>query len=115
VLDSFTDWKRGIWQESMLVMRKPVWGDAGRDAFRTTVWHHHALIDPATPQPQPSSSGAGAGSMQAPAPAPSVLRDVPAGRLAPVLEDLRVRAVAEQAARNAPSFMLRVLRRLRHA
>lgn len=104
VLDCFTDRKRGVWQESFLLMRKPVWDTAEHDAFRRRVWHHHALLDPDAPLPPTAAP-----------PRPSVLRTVPAGRLEPVLEAIRAKAVAEETRRNAPSFMLRVLRRLRLA
>lgn len=44
VLDVFTDWDRAVWGDTILVMRKPVWDDAGRAAFATKLAHQKAVL-----------------------------------------------------------------------
>ena len=47
VLDTFTDWGRPLRDDSVLVMRKPLWSPAERRAFMQRRWHQHMAADPA--------------------------------------------------------------------
>jgi len=74
VLDTYTDWGRGHWQDSVVVMRKPMWDEAGRERFRQRGWHQRSARSPDTPPPGPLTESK-----------PSVLADIEGGRLASIL------------------------------
>lgn len=86
VVDVFTDWGREAWQDSLLVMRKPSWDDAGRRRFHERAALQRALLG--RPAPGPAD----------PVPAASPLAAVQPGLLSPVLEDIRIRWHHERAA-----------------
>lgn len=46
VLDVYTDWGRGTWADSMLVMRKPLWDLNERHNFRRSLEHQRAVLAP---------------------------------------------------------------------
>lgn len=84
ILDSFTDWNRPMWADSMLVMRKPIWTDELRTLFaRRREWQQAAAW----------GSEPLATVTQAPT-APSVLAACLPGLLSPVLEQIRTEALA---------------------
>ena len=113
VLDAFTDWKRNMWEESIVVMRKPVWSPADRDRFATRLWHQRSLT--ATPAPDPIETAPildGPGG----SPAASPLQAVIGGRYTPVLETLRLDAINAKRARDEaskPLIVRMVPRRIR--
>jgi SAM-dependent methyltransferase len=84
VVDVFTDWGRDVWQDSILVMRKPQWDATDRQRFAERAAMQRTLLGCAS---RPLSH-AGAG------PSPSPLAVVEAGRLSPALEHIRAEALA---------------------
>ncbi len=97
VVDVFTDWNRNVWEESIVVMRKPVWSPASRDRFATRLWHQRALT--ATLSPNPIEEAPILDGENGP-PAPSVLQTIDGGRFTAVLESLRLKAIAAKEARE---------------
>lgn len=92
LIDSFTDWDRRFWADSLLVMQKPQWGPAERTRFlRRRAWQQSAL------------RGEEVGDIALPPEAVvSCLADAVPGRLAPQLERIRQRDLAIIAAHEAP-------------
>lgn len=81
VLDVYTDWDRGMWADSMLVMRKPDWDLEHRAVFRRRLAHQRAALPEGRfeePAPEPTL------------PVASVLAGLPGDRLGTVLDDQRV-------------------------
>ena len=79
-LDVYTDWDRGLWADSMLVMRKPVWSVEQRAEFRLRHAHQSAVRSPGTfVDPIEETT----------APPASVLRSTVGGRLEPILDGQR--------------------------
>ena len=87
VVDVFTDWGRDVWQDSILVMRKPQWGAQDRRRFAERAAMQRALLGCATRAVEVSGQG----------PTPSPLAAVPSGVLSPPLEAIRQQALAEVA------------------
>ena len=117
MLDVFTDWGRNIWEESIVVIRKPVWSPTERFRFATRLWHQRAITASAATTigdaPTPEPDGA--------VPAPSALRSVVGGRYTPVLAELREHGIRARAIRDeaAKPFHRRIIpqkvrRRLTH-
>lgn len=80
LLDVYTDWNRGMWADSMLVMRKPVWDVQQRAEFRRRHAHQSAAMSPSTfVEPTVESS----------TPPTSVLHGTVGGRLEPILDAQR--------------------------
>ncbi|MFM7686006.1 MAG: class I SAM-dependent methyltransferase [Actinomycetota bacterium] len=108
VVDVFTDWGRDVWQDSILVMRKPQWTASERQRFAERAAMQRALLECET-RPVPT---AGEG------PTPSPLAAIEAGRLSPVLEQIRTEALASPASATSthsvvspPAGWRRLLRR----
>ena len=110
VLDVFTEWGRNMWEETILVMRKPVWSPAERNRFATRLWHQRALSagfsepDPGS-LPDPTS-----GPMldEGEPPNPSQLRNLVGGPFTEQLEHLRVQAIEAQRIRREAAKPLHV-------
>lgn len=84
VLEAYTEWGRPDWADSVLVMRKPLWGESERLVFdRRRAWQQAAasgrepVVEKASPVPDSS-----------------ILRGVEGGRLELVLEDIRRTAMS---------------------
>ena len=119
VLDVFTDWKRNVWEESMIVMRKPVWTPAERTRFATRLWHQRAITSssgadepatgdelaaPDTPIDTPDAhTDTLADTADTETPTPSPLRALPTGQLTPLLEAIRVQAIDQRNAQRETS------------
>jgi SAM-dependent methyltransferase len=88
VVDVFTDWGRDVWQDSILVMRKPQWDAPERQRFVERAAMQRALLG-CEVRPVPTAG---------PGPAPSPLAAIESERLSPVLEQLREMALAQAAA-----------------
>lgn len=100
VLDSYTEWGRPDWADSMLVMRKPQWDTAERNRFhRRRDLQYAAAFDTAAANASEIAEGTGTES----APQPSVLATAPAGALSPVLEQIRMQALAADAPAAEPA------------
>ncbi len=92
VVDVFTDWGRGSWQDSILVMRKPQWSSGERERFHQRATMQRALL------------GAPERVVSADAPAPSPLASLAPDALSPVLEGIRLQWHAERTtAAQAPT------------
>ncbi len=89
VVDVFTDWGRGNWQDSILVMRKPAWSPGERERFHRRATMQRALL------------GAPERVVAAEEPAASPLATLAPGSLSPVLEGIRLQWHAERAAAQA--------------
>jgi SAM-dependent methyltransferase len=87
VLDSYTEWGRPDWADSILVMRKPQWDTPARDRFdrRRRLQYAAAFDMQSDGEPGP------------PPPPPSALADAPAGALSPILEQIRIQALPTDA------------------
>lgn len=84
VLEAYTEWGRPDWADSVLVMRKPLWGASDR-----------ALFDRRRSWQQAAARGIEPEAVATPADAePSVLRSAVGGRLEPVLEERRAAVLA---------------------
>jgi SAM-dependent methyltransferase len=118
VLDVFTEWGRNMWDESILVMRKPVWSSAERNRFATRLWHQRALSAGFSEL----EGGLGSGPLTDPntgpnsgpildegePPTPSKLRDLVGGGFTEYLEELRVRGIEAQRIRREAAKPLHV-------
>lgn len=94
LIDSFTDWDRRFWADSLLVMQKPQWGPAARARFlRRRAWQQMAL------RGEEEEEGE---SVLPPEAEVSCLADAAPGRLAPQLERIRRRDLEIIAAYEAP-------------
>jgi SAM-dependent methyltransferase len=98
VLDVFTEWGRNMWEESILVMRKPVWSAEDRQRFTTRLGHQRALSTisaiPADGTAEPSMP------TESEPPPPSPLRDAVGGPYTERLEQLRVQGIELRSRRN---------------
>ena len=84
VLEAYTEWGRPDWADSILVMRKPLWGEQERLVFdRRRAWQQAAASGR-----EPVVEAA------APFAEPSILSGVEGGRLEFVLEDIRRTAMS---------------------
>jgi SAM-dependent methyltransferase len=96
VLDVFTDWNRNVWEDSIIVMRKPIWTHAERHRFATRLWHQRSLsaetVTVGEIDPLPD--------LEYEPPASSPLRNLVGGRLTSVLEELRISSITEESARR---------------
>ncbi len=122
VLDVFTEWGRNMWEESILVMRKPVWSTAERNRFATRLWHQRALsadLDVPSSGPNPElNPGPDSGPLTDPnsgpildesePPTPSKLRDLVGGLFTEQLEELRERGIEAQRIRRDAAKPLHV-------
>ncbi len=91
LIDSFTDWDRSFWADSLVVMEKPVWSDDERRAFL----RRRELQQAALRQTEVAA-------IETPAPvSPSPLRGAVPGLLFPKLEPIRQRDLADFAASEA--------------
>lgn len=104
VLDVFTEWGRNKWEESILVMRKPVWSIKDRQRFATRLGHQRALS---------TSSGVALDEAaelsiiaETEPPTPSPLRDAVGGPYTQRLEQLRVQGIELRASRDEASLRL---------
>ncbi len=94
-IDVFTDWQHGEWDDSILVMRKPEWGDEERIRFARRSAMQRALLagadqpDEVDPPPSPGP--------------PSILGDVVPGALTKELQAMRAERLAAQARIDAAS------------
>jgi SAM-dependent methyltransferase len=86
VLDSYTEWSRPDWADSILVMRKPLWGAAERERFHRRRLLQYAAAFDIEVGDEPDTDP----------PSPSALAGAPAGLLTPVLEQIRVQALAAE-------------------
>jgi len=111
VLDVFTEWGRNKWDESIVVMRKPVWSVEQRRRFTTRLGHQRALssstsvaVDEAVDVSIQTESEP---------PTPSSLRDAVGGPYTRRLEQLRVQGIELRASRDEASlrFWLRIIPR----
>ena len=102
VVDVFTDWGRDVWQDSILMMRKPQWGVAERQRFVERAAMQRALLGCAARPVPPAGAG----------PSPSPLAAVPSGVVSPVLEQLREAELAQAAAGPATAPVVAPRRRL---
>lgn len=96
IVDVFTDWGHGDWEDSILVARKPVWDDAGRMTFhrraalqRLLVSADAALDVDFVPPGDPGEV--------------SILRDAHAGALTAELGVARAERLVQEAAATAAS------------
>lgn len=101
LVDVFTDWEHGEWDDSILVARKPEWDIDGRLRFAGRALLQRRLIDPAADHQASELPAPGAEA------SPSVLREVMPGALTAELarrRDERRRhesEAAQEAERNA--------------
>lgn len=93
VVDSFTDWGRPDWADSMLVMRKPQWADDQRDRFAQRRDMQLAAAFGSTPSLTRHMSGAST----------SALAVAGAGLLSPVLESIRQAALVPPSPAPVPA------------
>jgi SAM-dependent methyltransferase len=92
VVDVFTDWGRDVWQDSILVMRKPVSGVDERARFARRAELQRALLD------RPPREAAA----EVAVPDASVLATLQPGLLSPVLEATRVAWLERSAPPETP-------------
>lgn len=94
LIDVFTDWGHGEWDDSILVVRKPEWDVDGRLRFEGRALLQRRLLDPLVAEHDPALPAPG------PDAEPSVLRSVRPGALTAELQrerDERRRHEAEAA------------------
>jgi hypothetical protein len=114
VLDVFTEWGRNMWEESILVMRKPVWLLENRQRFASRLAYQRAVsANDSSPTDAPNSA---ATTTESEPPAPSPLQIVVGGILTERLEQLRLQALERRAQRvnaSLPSWRRAIPLRLR--
>ena len=104
VLDVFTEWGRNMWDESVVVMRKPVWLLENRQRFASRLAHQRAVsANDSSPTDAPNSA---ATTTESEPPAPSPLQIVVGGILTERLEQLRLQALERRAQRVNASLPL---------
>ena len=114
VLDVFTEWGRNMWDESIVVMRKPVWLLENRQRFASRLAYQRAVsANDSSPTDAPNSA---ATTTESEPPAPSPLQIVVGGILTERLEQLRLQALERRAQRvnaSLPSWRRAIPLRLR--